>query len=187
MEKLSPKLSVVFSAIFVVALTRLIPHPPNMTALGAVAIFGGAVISNSRLAILIPLVALFLSDLIINNVVYHAYYDSFVFFGGSAGWIYASFILMAVVSHYVIKNINATNVALATVISTLLFFFITNTGVWTSSPMYSKDISGWFLAIEAGLPFLLNSLIANAIVVPLLFWGYSKALERKVEWLFIKK
>ena len=47
------------------AFTRLIPHYPNFTAIGAVALFGGAYYSKKWLSFLVPLTALFLTDLII--------------------------------------------------------------------------------------------------------------------------
>ena len=64
---MNPKISVIFLAVFAVAMTRLIPHWPNVTAVAAIAIFGGATLKNSFSAVIIPLTAIFFSDLIINN------------------------------------------------------------------------------------------------------------------------
>ena len=49
--------------IVLAAVTRLIPHPPNFTPIIAIGLFGGAYIQNRSLAILIPIGAMFISDL----------------------------------------------------------------------------------------------------------------------------
>ena len=186
LSKMSPKISIIFFTVFAVAMSRIIPHWPNVTAVAAMAIFGGATLRNSFAAVLIPLSAIFFSDLIINNVFYAEYYDSFVFFGASAGWIYAAFILMTVLSHLTIKSFKVTPIISTTVLSTILFFGLTNFGTWLHSPFYTQDMAGLLLAFEAGIPFVLNSLFSNLFFAGLFFYGYSVATEKKVEWLFVK-
>ena len=186
LSKMSPKISIIFFTVFAVAMSRIIPHWPNVTAVAAIAIFGGATLRNSLAAVLIPLSAIFLSDLIINNVFYAEYYDSFVLFGASSGWIYAAFILMTVISHFSIKSFKVTPIISTTVLSTILFFVLTNFGTWLSSPIYSQDLAGMLLAFEAGLPFVLNSLLSNLFFTGVFFYGYSLATEKKATWLFAK-
>lgn len=186
LSKMNPKISIIFITVFAVAMSRLLPHWPNVTAVAAVAIFGGAMLRNSFAAVLIPLSAIFFSDLIINNVFYSEYYNGFVLFGHSAGWIYAAFILMAVIAHFSIKSFKALPIISTTVLSTFLFFVLTNTGAWMFSPFYSQDMAGLLLAFEAGLPFLLNSLLGNLFFVGVFFYGYSIATEKQVKWLFVK-
>src|SRR6267378_3322359 len=62
MDMIRPRLVALISIILAAALSRLIPHPPNMTSVTAVALFAGAYFSDRRLAFLVPLTALFLSD-----------------------------------------------------------------------------------------------------------------------------
>jgi hypothetical protein len=186
LSKMNPKFSVIFFAVFAVAMTRIIPHWPNVTAVAAIAIFGGATLRNSLAAVLLPLTAIFFSDLIINNVFYAEYYDSFVLFGTSSGWIYAAFILMTVISHFSIKSFKTGRIISVTALSTILFYVLTNFGAWLYSPMYTQDMSGLMLALEAGLPFVLNSLLSNLFFVGVFFYGYSLATEKKVTWLFAK-
>lgn len=183
---MNPKVSIIFITVFAVAMSRLIPHWPNVTAVAAIAIFGGATLRNSVAAILIPVSAIFLSDLIINNTFYSAYYDGFVLFGNSAGWIYGAFILMTVIAHFGIKAFKVSSILSVTVLSTLLFFFLTNTGSWLSSPLYVQDASGLLLAYEAGLPFLLNSLLGNLFFVGVFFYGYSFVVEKNTQKAIIK-
>ena len=186
MSKMNPKISILFVTIFVVAMTRLLPHWPNFTAVGAIAIFGGATIRNSWKAVLIPLAAIFISDLLINNIFYSAYYDGFVFFGQASGWIYGAFILMTVMAHISIKSFKALPIVGTAVSGSVLFYALTNLGAWIGNPLYTADASGLLMAYEAGLPFLLNSMFANVLFSGVLFGTYYVALEKKVEWLFVK-
>ncbi len=63
MEKaMNPRLTVLTTLVVIAAISRLVPHPPNMTPLAAIALFGGAFLSNRRLAYALPLAAMLLSD-----------------------------------------------------------------------------------------------------------------------------
>jgi len=186
MSKMNPKASIIFITILLVAMTRIIPHWPNVTAVGAIAIFGGATLRNSWSAILVPLAAIFISDLLINNIFYSAYYEGFVFFGQASAWIYSAFILMAVMAHFSITSFKALPIIGTALSGSVLFFALTNFGAWMGSPIYSQDVSGLMFAYEAGLPFLLNSMIANILFSGVLFGSYYAAMEKKVQWLFAK-
>jgi len=91
--KKNPGFIIVAILILVAALSRLLPHPPNFTPIGGMALFGAAYFSKKHLALIIPLVALWISDLILNNVVYGAYYDGFSWMG--MPMVYAAFIIIA--------------------------------------------------------------------------------------------
>ncbi len=60
--------------------------------MGAAALFGGVVFKDNLKAFLVPLVALFLSDLVLNNVVYADLMKVFTLFTQGFYWIYAAFI-----------------------------------------------------------------------------------------------
>jgi hypothetical protein len=105
--KLKENLWVGCIVICVAIVTRLIPHYPNFTALGAAALFGGAYFSR-KYAVLIPVIALFVSDLLLNNLIYArqfpAKYDGFVLFETQTLWSYAAFILIAVLGGRCIRE-----------------------------------------------------------------------------------
>ena len=63
--KLTPGFWVLTLMVFVAAFVRLLPHPPNFAPIAAMALFGGAYFSKKSFAFIIPLVALFLSDVVI--------------------------------------------------------------------------------------------------------------------------
>ncbi len=143
-------------------LSRLIPHWPNFTAAIAVAFTGGLLFGKRMEALLIPLVVLFFSDLVINNIIYAG--EGFTFFTSGFGYIYGSYVLIALLG---IVGSKGSRIAKAIGAGTgaLVFYLITNFGAWLANPMYSQDLAGLFSSYSAGLPFLLNSLTST------LFYG----------------
>ena len=119
---------------------RIIPHIPNFTPIGAIALFGGAYLKNKHHAFLIPIASLWLSDLVLNNFIY-SYYSDFTWFYPGFIWQYASFILIIIIG-YLFQKLNFKNVFVTTIGSSLLFFILTNFGVWISGTMYTLDLNG---------------------------------------------
>lgn len=143
-------------------LSRLIPHWPNFTAAIAVAFTGGVLFGKRVEALLIPLIVLFFSDLVINNLIYSA--DGFSWLTSGFGYLYGAYLLIAVLGILGFKDSKVSK-ALGAITGTLLFYLITNFGVWFANPMYSQDLAGLLSSYAAGLPFLLNSVAST------LFYG----------------
>ncbi|UCB54276.1 MAG: hypothetical protein JSW45_10005 [Thiotrichales bacterium] len=152
--------------IFTIAMFRLLPHPPNVSPVAAMALFGGAWFSDKRVAFLVPFLALLLSDFLLglhNTMVY----------------VYAGFALTVVIGFWIGKNMKFGRIAIAVIASSLLFFMITNFGAWVTSGLYPMTAEGLLQAYVAGIPFLQNSLLGNAVFVTLLFGGFT-LLQRNV-------
>jgi hypothetical protein len=165
--------------ILIAALSRLLPHLPNMTAIGAMALFGGAYVANRVLAVILPLISLFLSDLIVNNVVYAAFNNGkFIWFYDGAMWVYGAVALTVLIGLSIKKNINTKSVFVASLAGSAVFFLISNFGVWQSGAMYPKSSAGLAACYTAGLPFLLNSLIGDLAFAAVLFGGFEFAQKR---------
>ena len=56
--------------IIIAALSRIIPHPYNFAPIGAMSIFGAAYFTDKKFSFLLPLFAMFVSDLLVNNLLY---------------------------------------------------------------------------------------------------------------------
>ena len=166
--------------VLVAALSRLLPHPPNFTAIGAMSLFGGIYLSQRWIALLVPLVSLFISDLILNNVVYSAFNNGqFVWFYDGFAWIYGSVALTVVLSWVMLRRINPTNVVLTSVICSILFFLITNFGSWTSGGLgYPKTAVGLLECYTAAIPFFINSLAGDVVFCGVLFGGFAWATRQ---------
>lgn len=174
-EKLSPRYIVLAGLLIFAAFSRLIPHPPNFTALGAMALFGGAYLSSRIMAIILPLGALWLSDIVLNNFVYSDYYTGFVLFSPNHVWIYISFIVIAILSKSLLKNVNAKSVGLSAMIASVIFFVLSNFGVWMQGIMYPISMGGLISCYVAALPFFGWTLIGNAVYCSILFGSFEFA------------
>ncbi len=183
--------SLVLSAVLLIvfaAFTRLFPHPYNFTALGAIAVFGGSVIKDKKLAFLLPLAALLLSD-----VCLQVFTSTKGFYGTTQFFVYGAFMLTTFLATFIRKT-SVANIAFAAVWSALIFFVVSNLGVWVSSTTYPHNISGLLACYALAIPFykneffgnfLLNSIMGNLFFGALLFSGYyilarNRQLEKAV-------
>ena len=173
--------------ILFAALTRLFPHYPNFTAIGAIAIFGGTVIKDKKLAILLPLAALFISDIILQLVSSSLPLAWSVkgFYGKGQFFVYGSFVLIAWLATF-IKKKNVINIAFAGIWSGVLFFLISNFGEWLFSTLYPRTIAGLMEGYIAALPFyngdifgsfFLNTILGNLFFLAVLFGAYSLVVK----------
>ena len=141
---------------------------PNFTPIGAMALFGGAYLKNKNHAFLIPLASLWLSDLVLNNFIY-SYYSDFTWFYPGFLLQYISFILIILIGYLFLKKLNIKSVFTTTIISSLLFFIVTNFGVWISGTMYSLDLQGLIACYVMVLPFYKGTLLGFVCYSTFLF------------------
>lgn len=153
------RLVTITAIIFALALFRLLPHWPNVSPIAAMALFGGAYFADKRMALIIPFVALFLSDLILGL------HNTMLF-------VYAGFAMTVAIGMLLKNRVSVSNTAFAAVASSVLFFLTTNFGVWLTSPLYTKTAEGLMQAYAAGIPFFQNSLLGNLVYSAVIFGGY---------------
>lgn len=181
-EKLNFRFGIVALIIVVAALTRLLPHPPNFTPIGAMALFGAAYFMKRAWAIVIPIAALWVSDMVLNNVVYAAYYDSFVWAHSAFWWNCLAFGLIVGVGSILLKKVNMTRVIGASLTASVIFFLLSNLGVWASglSPATCPpSVAGLFTCYEWALPFFGNQLMGDLIYSGVLFGAFEWAKANK--------
>jgi hypothetical protein len=172
-----------FGVVMIIAFTRLIPHPPNLTALGGIAILGGAMYKNGFKALLIPLAALFVSDLVLNNTIYSGYFEGFTLFTEGAIFIYSGFVGMALVGRFLLQKWSIGNALSSAVLGSAIFYLMTNFGAWYGNPLYTQDLSGLMTAYAAGAPFFPNTLLGTTVSLLLLNAGFKWVSNNKPEWL----
>ncbi len=168
----SPRFLFITIAILIAAISRLLPHPFNFTPIGAMALFGGACLTPSLkgarkiIAFVIPLLAMFLSDFIFQISFGYGFHNTIIY-------VYASFVLITCIGILINRNVRPGTIILASLISSLLFFFITNGGVWAASGMQS-GFNGLISTLLAGIPFynheVFGSFFFNTIAGDL-FWN----------------
>ena len=160
------RLFVLLGAILSAAALRLIPHPPNFSPIDAMALFSAAYLGRRALAFVAPLGALFLSDLILG------------FYPGM--WVqYLSVALVVVLGRLALRRIGPLRIGVAALASSILFFAVTNFGVWLLSGMYPKTLVGLEACYVAAIPFFQNTLAGDLFYSALLFGGFAM-LERLV-------
>ena len=180
MEKMTVRVGVLMALIGAAAATRFMMIP-NFTAVGAMALFAGAYFSNRWMSLFLPLATLFVSDLVLNNVVYATQGSGFVWFHDSFGYVYGAFALSVVLSWRTLQRVTAARVGLTAVASALLFFAITNFAAWKMAPeFYPQNAAGLMMSYVAGLPFLPNSILGNLFFSAVMFGSFEWARRRFV-------
>jgi len=166
---LRPRLTMLTAMILAAAFSRLIPHPPNLTSITAFALFAGAYFSDKRLAFLVPLAALLLSDLVL-GVYRHMEI------------VYASFALIVCIGLWLQQHRSALNIVGAALASSVVFFLVTNFGVWAFGSLYPRNLDGLVACYAAAIPFFKNTLQGDMFYTVVLFGGFA-LLEREFSLL----
>ncbi|MBX2815219.1 MAG: hypothetical protein KTR24_04455 [Saprospiraceae bacterium] len=175
MQRKTSSFSLLIFLIVLAIASRFLPHWHNFTAVGAVGLFGAAFFQNRIWSYAAPLCALFISDLILNNVIYAQYFDGFTLLSLDALWTYAAFAGLVFCGAKFLRRLNTKNFLLGTLCGTAVFFVVSNFGVFVSTTLYPKSGAGLAAAYTAGLPFALNSLLANVCYTAILIIGFQYA------------
>jgi hypothetical protein len=164
--------------VLAAAFSRILPHPHNFTPIGGMALFAGAVFSRNRLGWMIPFVALWLSDLVLNNTIYAHYYEGFRWLGNGATLL--SFALIFLMGRLAIRDWKPMRLITLSLSGSVLFFLITNGAAWASamSP-YSKDLPGLMTCYAAGIPFFGGTVAGDLFYNTVLFGGWYLLTSRQ--------
>lgn len=167
---MTPRFIFIISAIFIVAASRLFPHIPNFTPLAAMALFGGVYLSDKRLAFIVPLLALFISDVALQLLFGWGFHNTMIY-------VYLGFILTSFIGILVKRNTSVLSVTAGSMISSILFFIITNFGVWAASG-YQMGLAGLETTYMLGIPFFAPSLIGDLFFNGVLFGAFYLAQSK---------
>jgi hypothetical protein len=156
------RLIALLSAIVVAAALRLVPHPPNFTPIGAMALFSGAYLRRRVVAFAAPLGALLLSDMVLG------------FYHGQAT-VYFSVALIVMIGMVALSRTSPLRVGAAALASSILFFVVTNFGMWLFSGIYPRTMIGLGACFVAAIPFFQNTVAGDLFYATLLFGGFRVA------------
>lgn len=155
--------------ILAAAASRILPHPVNVTPIAALGLFAGAQFERKWLAFAVPLLALFLSDIVIG------FYPQM--------WItYLAFVAIVFIGFRLRGHIRPLPVIGASLASSVSFFLVTNFSLWLPYDLYPKTFEGIVQGYVAGWPYFSHTLLGDLFYVTLLFGGFALA-ERKYAWL----
>ncbi|MFO7447016.1 MAG: DUF6580 family putative transport protein [Ignavibacteriaceae bacterium] len=159
---LNPKFLLMAGLILAAAFSRLIPHPPNFTAVGAIALFGGAYFSRKSFAYIVPVAAMLLSDL-------------FIGFHPGMYAVYISFALIVLIGMTLRNNKKISRVFAASLAASVSFFIITNFVQWLTDPFYAKTTAGLVQCYTLAIPFFQYTVIGDLCFVGLMFGVFEIA------------
>jgi hypothetical protein len=179
-NKLQPnqlRFGVLLLFIFIIAAVRVIlsldpAFAPfaNLSAVGAMALFGGAYFKNAK-AFAFPLLALLISDIFIARFAYWGGTWTFLYEG--AGWVYGAIALMVVVGYFLMRKKTVTNFLLSSVAIVFIHWIVTDLGVWLGSTMYPKNLAGFWACLVAAIPFERNFLLGTLVYGGVLFGAFE--------------
>ncbi len=165
---LTEKHGVFYLLVILVVASRLLPHPMNFAPIGALGLFSGAYIINKR-AWLIPLVALFISDLFIG------FYTPIVMLS-----VYVSFSISAVLGRYALsQKRNVIRIGSAAVASATILFVLSNFTLWLTGMYYPMTMEGLTTCFVRAIPFYGYTLAGDLFYATVLFGSY----EAIKQWL----
>lgn len=147
--------------VFLGAFLRVIPHPANFAPIAAIALFGGTYL-NKKLAIVLPLAAMIISDYFIG-------FDSV----SSRLTVYGSFVLIGLLGFWLRKKRTTGRIAASSLAGSVIFYLITNFAFLYPTTMYSHDWTGVVASYINALPFFRNTLLGDLFYVSLFFGLYE--------------
>jgi H+/gluconate symporter-like permease len=147
--------------IILAVLSRFLPFPPNVAPVAAIALFGGAYFKNKGLALLLPVGIMLVSDL-------------FIGLHSTLLFVYASFALIMLVGYkFLGEKVNMMRLVGASLTGSVLFYLITNFGVWLVSPYYPLTPAGLMSSYTMAIPFFHYTLLGDLAYSSALFGSYA--------------
>ncbi len=144
-------------------LTRFLPHAPNFNPVIAIALFGGYYL-NKKYAVLVPLLLMIMTDLFLglHNVIL---------------FTWGSVILITILGIVQKKRKSVLTVGVSSLASAILFFLITNFGVWLSG-WYPHTLQGLLNCYTMAIPFFRATLLSTIIYATVMFGAYELIARR---------
>lgn len=145
---------------------------PNFAPIAAMALLGGAFLNNKWMAMAIPIAAMVVSDLILHFFTGWGIHSTLPF-------VYVGMALITLIGFFLQGKVNFPNVAGAALGGSLVFFLLTNLGVWITSPMYPMNITGLFMCYAAAIPFFHYSVAGDLLFTGILFGSAYFILKKQ--------
>ncbi|OIO48506.1 MAG: hypothetical protein AUJ32_00420 [Parcubacteria group bacterium CG1_02_40_82] len=164
------KILIIVLIILLAAASRLVKHPFNFTPIAAMALFSGCYL-RKKWGIFLPLAAMLVSDYFIG------FYDWQVMAS-----VYVSIALAFFIGWFLSRRLKWYNVIFASLVSSVVFFLVTNFAVWAFFSWYPHTLAGLFNCFTLALPFFRNTLLGDLVYSGVLFGAYELVL-----WYFAKR
>lgn len=170
---MSKKAFFIISLFFTIFLARMFSAVNfelgfNFSSITALALFSGAVFNRRIFAIVSIISCVWLSDLIID----YFYFGHWNLFYTGFYWQYGGYALFVFIGGHLLKNYKLIKTIVLSLSCSIIFFIISNFGVWFSTDLYPKTLQGLFICYLAGLPFFKHSMLSDLFFVMIIFYGW---------------
>jgi len=166
----NPRFIFITTAILVAALSRLFPHIPNFTPIAAMALFGSVYMNDKRLAFIVPLMAMLISDIGLEIISGWGFHNTLIY-------VYVSFALTSVIGLLVRNKVSFMSITTASIVSSVLFFIITNFGVWAAGG-FQLGLAGLTTTYAIGIPWFAPTLLGDLFFNGVLFGAFYLVQRR---------
>lgn len=167
---------VVIVLIFLCAASRLIEHPYNFTPITAMAILAGCFLRKKE-GVFIPFMAMLISDYFIG------FYDVRLMLS-----VYLGIAMSYSIASKLNNKLDWRGLFFCTIVSSTLFFIVTNLAVWFFMGWYELSMDGLKNCFVMALPFFKNALLGDIIYSFTLFYSYRTIVlfVRYIDSQFVK-
>jgi hypothetical protein len=169
-KKVNLRFGIICAAILLAAGSRLIPHPAGFAPIAGMALFGAAYYSKRYWAYILPIAAMMLSDFVLNTWVYGAYTNGLLLW---APYTYGALALIVLMGTFTLKKVRVLNLIGSALGASVVFYLVSNFGVWMSSGMYPHTLSGLGTCFVAALPFFRNGIAGDLAYTGVLFGAFE--------------
>lgn len=146
-------------AVGLAIVSRVVPHAPNWTAVGALALWSGTLLRHKGLSLTLPILVLFLSDLVLG-------------FHPTMAWVYLGFLGVGLLGLWIKPQQGLKNTLPGSFLGTLIFFIVSNFGVWVSGGLYPMTQEGLLTCFVMAIPFVWSQLAADFFFNGIYFGAY---------------
>jgi hypothetical protein len=157
-----------------VAIPPILGHPSNFSPIDAIALFSGCYFAGKFSKFLVPLLAVWVGDLFVNFFAlgkWTLFYEGFY-------WQYASYVMIVMLGMALSKRVKPLSLMGMSLASSLLFFLVSNFGVWASWSLYPHTATGLTACYAAGIPFFGSTLISDLCYSAVLFGVFELASKK---------
>jgi hypothetical protein len=163
---LDNRMKVVAGFVLAGALTRLLPHPVNFTPIAAMALFGGTYLKDKKLAFLIPIGAMLLSDILLEIINGTGFHRTMIF-------VYGSMVISTMLGFFLRGREQRQTIMVASLTGSMLFFLITNFGEWLMQSTYPMTTAGLVDCYVKAIPFFRGTIMGDLFYNLVFFAGFA--------------
>ena len=166
--KSSTRYLVIVFAVVLLIISRSLSFIPNFTPTISLIVFISIMFRNHYILAFIIVLSQVISDYFLG------YYSSMLF-------VYLSYVLIAIASMYILKELNFMHTIGTSFISVLIFYLVSNYGVWQMMDLYQYNLNGLVQCYIAGIPFLKYSLISTLLYSTTIYVLFKVTLSKYLD------